>query len=468
MGKFRKESDSMGEVLVPIERLYGAQTIRSLTHFSIGSDLMPRELIFSFAVLKKASALANYEQGRLSKEKSALIVKVCDELMQGKHQEEFPLHVWMTGSGTQFNMNINEVISNRACQMKKKPLGSKDPLHPNDDVNMSQSSNDAFPSAMHIAAALCTKNGLIPAIDLLRRQFHKKAKKWEKIVKLGRTHMQDATPLTLGQEFSGYAVMLDENLLYLESSLKRVYALCLGGTAVGTGINTLEGFDRKAAEKIAEITKLPFITAANKFAYQGAHNPLVELSSALKALAVSLYKIGNDIRLLSSGPRAGFFELILPENEPGSSIMPGKVNPTQCEALCMLSLQVIANDLAVSLGNAGGFLEMNVYKPLIIYNLLHSIRLLQDGALNFEKYCLRNTEPNRKKIQESLENSLMLVTALTPKIGYDKAAKAAHYAFEQNLSLKKAALQLKLLSEKEYDSLIDPYKMCFPTKKKSS
>ncbi len=428
MTKFRIENDSLGEVKVPIDRLWGAQTQRSLEHFCIGDDLIPKEMIPAYAIEKKASALINYRQGHLPKNKADMIIRVCDEILAGKLNDQFPLHVWMTGSGTQFNMNVNEVIANRCSQIAKKPLGSKIPVHPNDDVNMSQSSNDSFPTVMNIAVAIGVKNNLIPTLKQLRNSLQTKAKQWKNIVKLGRTHLQDATPLTLGQEFSGYVGMLDDNLKDLEYALKSVYQLALGGTAVGTGLNTVEGFDREVAKQIAQLTKLPFTTAKNKFTVQGSHNALVQMSASLKTLAVSLYKIANDIRLLSCGPRAGFYELIIPSNEPGSSIMPGKVNPTQCEALSMVAVQVMANDVAVSFGDAGGYLEMNVYKPLMIYNIMHSIRILRDSCENFDKFLVRNTQPNLKRIKNDLDNSLMLVTALSPVIGYDKASQIAHYA----------------------------------------
>lgn len=464
MKKFREESDSLGKVKVPEGCLWGAQTQRSLEHFCIGHDLMPRELIVSYAILKKAAASVNHRQKRLPKEKADLIARACNEIIAKKHHSQFPLHVWMTGSGTQFNMNVNEVIANRISQICKQPLGSKIPVHPNDDVNMSQSSNDSFPAAMNIAAAIQVKKELIPTLKVLSASLDKKAKKWKNIVKLGRTHLQDATPITLGQEFSGYVAVLNENIRHIEDSLQGVYQLALGGTAVGTGINTLEGFDRAVAKKIAELTHLPFVTAENKFAVQGAHNALAQLSGALKSLAVSLYKIANDIRLLSCGPRAGFHELFLPENEPGSSIMPGKVNPTQCEALAMVAVQVMANDVAVAFGDASGYLEMNVYKPLMIYNILHSVTLLNDMCHSFEKYAVRGLEPNVKRIKEDLGKSLMLVTALSPKIGYDKASKIAHYALDHDLSLRDAALKLGYVTPKEFDRLVDPLKMCYPSK----
>lgn len=467
MAQFRIEKDSLGEVKVPNDRLWGAQTQRSLEHFSIAEDLIPREMIPAYAIEKKAAALVNHQQGHLTKEKADLISRVCDEILEGKLHDHFPLHVWMTGSGTQFNMNVNEVIANRCSQIAKKPLGSKTPVHPNDDVNMSQSSNDSFPTVMHIATAIHVTRELIPAVEELRDGIQAKAKEWKNIVKLGRTHLQDATPLTLGQEFSGYASMLDDDLENIENSLKHVYQLTLGGTAVGTGLNTIEGFDREVAKKIAELTGLPFVTAKNKFATQGAHNGLVQLSATLKTLAVSLYKIANDIRLLSCGPRSGFYELIIPSNEPGSSIMPGKVNPTQSEALCMVAVQVMANDIAVAFGGASGYLEMNVYKPLIIHNVLHSIRLLRDGCHNFNRFLIAGTQPNLKRIKSDLDRSLMLVTALSPTIGYDKASEIAHYALDHDLNLRDAALKLGYVSAEEFDRIVNPLEMCHPAKAKS-
>ncbi|MEI8366031.1 MAG: class II fumarate hydratase [Parachlamydiaceae bacterium] len=465
MKTFRFEDDSLGKVKVSSDCLWGAQTQRSLDNFCIGDDLIPREMIPAYAIEKKASALVNHRQGLLSKYKTDLIARVCDEIIEGKLNNHFPLYVWMTGSGTQFNMNVNEVIANRCSLIAKKPLGSKIPVHPNDDVNMSQSSNDSFPTVMNISAAIGVKNFLIPTLRQLRNSLDAKAKKWKSIVKLGRTHLQDATPLTLGQEFSGYVGMLDDNLKDIEYALKGVYQLTLGGTAVGTGLNTIEGFDSEVAKQIAQLTGLPFVTAKNKFATQGAHNALVQMSASLKTLAVSLYKIANDIRLLACGPRAGFYELIIPSNEPGSSIMPGKVNPTQCEALAMIAVQVMANDVAVSFGGAGGHLEMNVYKPLIIYNVMQSIRLLCDGSKNFDKFLVRNTEPNLKQIRKDLDNSLMLVTALCPVIGYDKASQIAHYASKHDLSLRDAALKTGFVTPEEFDRLVNPLKMCRPTKK---
>lgn len=462
MTDMRKEFDSLGEVDVPADRLWGAQTQRSLEHFSIGKDLIPREMVTAYAQLKKAAANANQAGGRLDAQVHKLIVQTCDEILAGQHHDMFPLHVWMTGSGTQFNMNVNEVVSNRCCQIAGTALGSKKPVHPNDHVNMSQSSNDSFPAAMYVAAAVETTSRLIPAVKALHDAIDAKAKLWADIVKIGRTHMQDATPLTLGQEWSGYAGMLADDLERLQDALKGVYRLALGGTAVGTGINAAPGFAEAAAAELARLTGLPFVSAPNKFTVQGAHDALVQLSGTFRTLAASLYKIANDIRLMSCGPRAGFAELHIPENEPGSSIMPGKVNPTQCEALTMLAVQVMANDVAVGFGGASGYLEMNVYKPLIIYNITHSITLMTDGCTNFRKFLVEGTEPNRKKIAEYVERSLMLVTALAPVIGYDKASQIAHYAMDHDLTLKQAALKLGFVSEAEFDRVVDPKKMTTP------
>jgi fumarate hydratase, class II len=462
MEKFRIESDSLGEVHVPAEKLWGAQTQRSLEHFSIGHDLIPREMISAYAILKKAAANANHAGKRLDDNVHELIVRVCDEILRGQHYDMFPLHVWMTGSGTQFNMNVNEVISNRCTQLAGTKIGSKTPVHPNDHVNMSQSSNDSFPSAMYVAAAVAVNDRLVPAVKALRDALASKAVEWADIVKIGRTHMQDATPLTLGQEWSGYAGLLDDDLERVEDALKGTYRLALGGTAVGTGINAAPGFADKAAAEIAKLTGLPFVSAPNKFTVQGSHDALVQLSGTLRTLATSLYKIGNDIRLMSCGPRAGFAELLIPENEPGSSIMPGKVNPTQAEALTMLAVQVMANDVAVGFGGAGGYLEMNVYKPLMIANIAQSITLLTDGCTNFRKFLVEGTRPNLKKIAEYVERSLMLVTALAPVIGYDKASKIAHHALEHDLTLKDAALQLGFVGAEEFDRVVDPKKMVKP------
>jgi fumarate hydratase class II len=404
----------------------------------------------------------NHQAGRLADTQKDLIVQVCDEIAGGQHLDQFPLHVWMTGSGTQFNMNVNEVIANRCSQIAGTALGSKTPVHPNDHVNMSQSSNDSFPTVMNVAAALGVKQKLLPAVKALRDALDAKATAWAGLVKIGRTHLQDATPLTLGQEFSGYVGMLDDNLARLEQAVQGVYRLALGGTAVGTGLNAAPGFDQAAAAEIAQLSSLPFITAPNKFTVQGAHDDLVQLSASLKTLAVSLYKIANDIRLLSCGPRTGFYELKIPANEPGSSIMPGKVNPTQCEALAMLSVQVIANDTAVAFGGAGGYLEMNVYKPLIIFNVLKSVRIITDGCTNFRTFLVEGTEPNTKQISAYVERSLMLVTALSPVIGYDKASKVAHFALDNDLTLKQAALKLGFVNEDEFDRVVDPSKMTEP------
>jgi fumarate hydratase class II len=462
MENTRKETDSLGVVEVPADKLWGAQTQRSLKYFSIGSDLMPREMITAYAILKKAAAIANHDGGRLDDRRCELIVQVCDEILAGQHRDMFPLHVWMTGSGTQFNMNVNEVISNRCCQLAGTPVGGKDPVHPNDHANMSQSSNDTFPSVMYMAAAIGVRQRLIPAVRALHDAIDAKAREWKDIVKIGRTHLQDATPLTLGQEWSGYAGMLGDNLERIDAALPGVYQLALGGTAVGTGINAAPGFAEAAATVIASLTGLPFVTAPNKFTVQGAHDALVQLSGTLRTLAVSLYKIANDIRLLACGPRAGLAELELPENEPGSSIMPGKVNPTQCEALTMIAVQVMANDVAVGFGGAGGFLEMNVYKPLMIHNIAQSIAIMSDGCHNFREFLIEGTRPNLKKIGEYVERSLMLVTALVPAIGYDKASKIAHHAMEHDLTLKQAALELGFVSETDFDRIVDPRTMIEP------
>jgi fumarate hydratase class II len=461
-GEVRRETDSLGEIEVQADRLWGAQTQRSIEHFSIGRDLIPPEMISAFAVLKKASATANHDSGRLGDRAFELIVQVCDEILDGKHDEMFPLHVWMTGSGTQFNMNVNEVISNRASQLAGTALGSKIPVHPNDHANMSQSSNDTFPAAMYIAAAVGVRGRLMPAVKALHDSIHAKAIAWDDIIKIGRTHMQDATPLTLGQEWLGYVGMLADDLERLEDALKGVYQLALGGTAVGTGINAAPGFAEAAAAQIAKLTGLPFVSAPNKFTVMGSHDALVQLSGTLRTLAVSLYKIANDIRLMSCGPRAGFAELMIPENEPGSSIMPGKVNPTQCEALTMVAVQVMANDVAVGFGGAGGYLEMNVYKPLMIHNIVQSITMLSDGCANFRKYLVDGTEPNRKQIAHHVERSLMLVTALVPVIGYDKASEIAHHAAEHDTTLRHAALELGYVTAEEFDRVVDPAKMVRP------
>lgn len=465
MAKYRQVSDYFGKVKIAADCLWGAQTERALHHFCLHGMPMPKALIPAIGIVKRAAAVVNCMQGSLSKGKADMIVRVCDEVIGGKLDAHFPLNSWFTGSGTQFNINANEVIANRCSQIAKKPLDSRVPVHPNDDVNMSQSSNDVIPSVMNIAAAMEVKKSLLPTLKELRDHLHAKARQWKNIVKLGRTHMQDATPLTLGQEFSGYVGMLDDNMQEIQYALGALYKLAIGGTAVGTGINTIEGFDSQMAKEIARLTGLPFTAAKNKFSVQGAHNGLVGMSACLKTLAVSLYKIANDIRLLSCGPRAGFYELKIPSYEPGSSIMPGKVNPTQCEALSMVAVQVMANDMAVSFGGASGYLEVNVYKPLMIYNLIHSIQILRDASANFDKFLVVGIEPNKKKITEYVEKSLMLVTSLSPVIGYDKAAYIAEYASERDMELRRAAIELGMVTPEIFDRYVDPLKMCYPAKK---
>ena len=458
----RVEKDSIGEIEVPSHRYWGAQTQRSLHHFSIGEDIMPIEVIRAFAIVKKASALTNYELGQLSHDKTQLIIQVADEILAGKLDEHFPLYVWMTGSGTQTNMNINEVIANRAIEIIGGELGSKKPIHPNDHVNMSQSSNDTFPTAMNIAAGIAINERLIPKIAKLRDALAEKVEAWKDIIKIGRTHLQDAVPLSLGQEFSGYVGMLDDNLIRIKQALPGIYQLALGGTALGTGINAPIGFATKSANHIADLTCLPFVSAPNKFTVMGSHDAIVMLSGVLKTLAGSLYKIANDIRLLACGPRAGLNELELPINEPGSSIMPGKVNPTQCEALAMIAVQVMGYDTAVSFAGASGYLDMNVYKPMMIYNVLQSIKILADGCNNFTDFTIKQMQANEERISELVNQSLMLVTALSPKIGYDKASQIAHLAYENDLTLKEATLQLGYLTENEFDDCIDLRAMAYP------
>jgi fumarate hydratase class II len=458
MTGFRKESDSMGEVKVPSNAYYGAQTQRSLQHFLIGKDLIPQELISAFGILKKACASVNADLKKLDKKRAALIIKAADEVIAGKLNDHFPLHVWQTGSGTQTNMNVNEVISNRAIEMAGGKLGSKDPIHPNDHVNMSQSSNDTFPTAMHIAAAIGMKE-FIAKLSGLKKALEKKEKNFQKIVKIGRTHLQDATPLTLGQEFSGYVSLLERDLQRLEGVLEGLYDLAIGGTAVGTGLNAPKGFSEKVAKKISALTKLPFRSHPNKFAALSSHDEIVYASGALKTTACSLMKIANDIRWLGSGPRCGLNELILPENEPGSSIMPGKVNPTQCEALTMVAAQVMGNDAAIGFAGSQGNFELNVFKPMMIFNLLHSIRIMKDSVVMFEKYCIEGLKANEKRIRAYVDHSLMLVTALSPVLGYDKCAQIAHLAFKEEISLKEACLKLKYLSAAEFDRLVIAQKM---------
>lgn len=457
--KTRIETDSMGEIAVEASRYWGAQTERSLHHFHIGTDRFPREMIRALGILKKSAALTNKELEILSAEKTELIVKAAEEVIVGTLDDHFPLAIWQTGSGTQTNMNVNEVISNRAIEMAGGVLGSKKPIHPNDDVNKAQSSNDTFPTAMHIACAEQLVHKLIPALRTLHDTLDQKTKDFANIIKIGRTHLQDATPLTLGQEFSGYVQQLKYSIERVERVLPSVYRLALGGTAVGTGLNTHPEFAVKAAEAIAKETKLPFVTAENKFEALAAHDSLVEVSGILKTIACSLMKIANDIRWLASGPRCGIGEISIPENEPGSSIMPGKVNPTQSEAMTMVVAQVIGNDVAVNVGGSSGNFELNVFKPLIIFNVLNSIRLLADATLSFEEHCARGIEPNLETIDHNLKNSLMLVTALNPYIGYDKAAKIAKTAHKQNSTLKEAGIQLGLLTAEQFDQWVKPEEM---------
>jgi fumarate hydratase, class II len=458
----RIESDSMGKIEVPNDRYYGAQTARSLIHFDIGLDKMPPSLIRAFGILKKAAALVNQDLKKLSPEKTRLIVQAADEVIDGKLDEHFPLRIWQTGSGTQTNMNANEVISNRAIELAGGVMGSKKPIHPNDDVNMSQSSNDTFPTAMHIAAATRVAEGLIPAVTRLRDAVDAKAREFQEVVKIGRTHLMDATPLTVGQEISGWVSLLDRDIERLKLVLPGLYDLAIGGTAVGTGLNAHPEFAERAAKKIAELTGLPFESHPNKFAALSAHDEIVFASGALKTLAASLMKIANDIRWLASGPRAGFGEIMLPENEPGSSIMPGKVNPTQSEAMTMVAVQVFGNDVTIGFAGSQGNFQLNVYKPVMIHNFLNSVRLLSDACRSFTDHCIVGMELDHARIRENVANSLMLVTALTPKIGYDKAAEIAHKAHHDHSSLRAAALKLGYLTEKEFDELVRPEKMTHP------
>ncbi|MCP4256175.1 MAG: class II fumarate hydratase [Planctomycetes bacterium] len=461
---FRIEQDTMGEVKVPEAAYYGAQTARSLKNFKIGTEKIPNEVVRSFGILKKVAALVNCELGLLSEDKMRLIVQAADEVIEGKLDDHFPLSVWQTGSGTHTNMNLNEVIANRAIEMAGGVLGSKTPVHPNDDVNKSQSSNDTFPTAMHIAVATSVKHNLLPAAEALAAILQKKTSEFKNIVKIGRTHLMDAVPLTLGQEFSGYATQVENNYQRVAQCLPRLYELVLGGTAVGTGLNTHPEFAERAAKKIADLTGLPFVSADNKFEALAAHDTMVETSGALKTLAVSLTKIANDIRWLSSGPRCGIGELSLPANEPGSSIMPGKVNPTQCEAMTMIAAQVMGNDTTITFAGASGNFELNVYKPVIIYNLLQSVRLLSDGCRSFAEKCVAGISANESVIAGYVQNSLMLVTALNPHIGYDKAAQIAKQAHVQGTTLKEAAVSLGFLSAEEFDRAVVPDKMIGPRK----
>jgi fumarate hydratase, class II len=455
----RTESDSMGKIEVPAHVYWGAQTQRSLHHFDIGRDTMPPELIRAFGILKKACALVNQDLGKLSAEKAKLIVQAADEIISGKLNEQFPLRIWQTGSGTQTNMNVNEVISNRAIELAGGEMGSKKPIHPNDDVNLSQSSNDTFPTAMHIAAADRVKNTLIPAIKNVSDAIAAKAKEFSDVVKIGRTHLQDAVPLTFGQEFGGWGSLLSRDIQRLEETLDGLYDLAIGGTAVGTGLNAHPEFAERAAAKIAGLTGLPFRSHPNKFAALSAHDEIVFAQGALETLAASFMKISNDIRWLASGPRSGLGELIIPENEPGSSIMPGKVNPTQCEAMTMVCVQVHGATAAVGFAGSQGNFQLNVYKPVIIYNFLHSVTLITDACHGYVEYMIKGMEVNRANVKANLGRSLMLVTALTPKIGYDKAAKIAHTAHVEHTSLREAALKLGYLSAEEFDELVRPEKM---------
>ena len=459
--KTRIETDSMGPIEVPADRYWGAQTERSLHHFNIGDDCMPREMIRALGILKKASALVNEELGKLAPDKARLIEQACDEVINGTLDAHFPLRVWQTGSGTQTNMNANEVISNRAIEIAGGVMGSKQPVHPNDDVNMSQSSNDTFPTAMYIAAAE-QLNTLIPRIQELHDAIASKAREFGGVVKIGRTHLQDATPLTVDQEMGGWASLLERDVERLKLAMPGLLDLAIGGTAVGTGLNSHPEFGERAAKKIAELTGLPFRSHPNKFAALSAHDEIVWASSTLKTLACSLMKIANDVRWLASGPRSGLGELILPENEPGSSIMPGKVNPTQSEALTMVAVQVFGNDLATSFGGSQGNFELNVYKPVMIHNFLHSVRLLRDATRSFVEFCISGLEINREQIDHHLRNSLMLVTALNPHIGYDKAAQVAKNAHKKKISLRESAVELGFLTGEEFDRLVVPEEMTHP------
>jgi len=461
---FRIESDSMGGMKVPSNKYYGAQTARSLMNFKIGGETIPKELIRAFGILKKAAALVNKDLGLLPEDKVILIVKAADEVIEGKLDGNFPLVVWQTGSGTQTNMNVNEVISNRAIEMAGGVLGSKKPIHPNDDVNKAQSSNDTFPAAMHIAAVEEIHRRLIPMVTKLRDALNEKSLSFKNIIKIGRTHLMDAVPLTLQQEFSGYVQQLTNGLERINACLPRLYELALGGTAVGTGLNTHPVFAERSAQKIAELTGKSFVSAKNKFEALAAHDAMVELSGVLKTLAASLMKIANDIRWLGSGPRCGIGELFLPENEPGSSIMPGKVNPTQSEAMTMVCAQVMGNDVTVNIGGASGNFELNVFKPVIIFNVLQSIRLIADACESFTDNCVVGIEANELNIKKNLENSLMLVTALNPHIGYDNAAKVAKKAHKENKTLKEAAVELNLLTPEQFDEIVRPEKMIGPQK----
>ena len=462
MTQYRKESDSMGEVDVPVDAYYGAQTVRSLHHFSIGQDKLPPLMIESFGILKKAAAIVNYKLHKLDEEKKNLIIQAADEVIGMRLNDQFVVHIWATGSGTQSNMNCNEVIANRAIELAHGKRGSKTPIHPNDHVNMSQSSNDTYPTAMHISIVLALHRQLLPALKAFHETLEKKCEEFDEIIKIGRTHLMDAVPLLLSQEFSGYLEQIAQDIERVEQTLPRLYELGIGGTAVGTGINTHPEFAKMAALEIAKLTKLPFISSKNKFASLASHDPCVFLSGALKTLSCTLMKIGQDIALMGSGPRAGLFELILPSNEPGSSIMPGKVNPTQCEALMMVAAQVMGYDVAISIAGSRGNFELNVFKPMIVFNVLNQIQLLSDSMESFRKFLLIDLQANKKQIEHHLKNSLMLVTILNQKIGYDKAAKIAKVAFDEGISLKEACMKLNLISSLEFDEIVDPKKMIHP------
>ena len=460
--KYRIEFDSIGKIKVPGDKYWGASTERSNKYFNIGDFLVRPLVIHSIAIIKKAAAIVNAKNKDLEQKLSKYIVKAADEIIKGKLDEHFPLKVWQTGSGTQTNMNVNEVIANRAIEMMGGKMGSKKPVHPNDHVNKSQSTNDVFPTAMHIAIALKAREKLLPSLKILEKQLEKKSKEFNKIVKIGRTHLQDATPLTLGQEFSGYHTQLKKSISRIETSLKEIYNLAQGGTAVGTGLNTRKNFDKKIVKEISKITKIPFKSAQNKFAALAAHDEIVNFSGALNTTAVCLMKIANDIRFLGSGPRAGYGELILPSNEPGSSIMPGKVNPTQTEAVTMVCVKVIGNHNGITMAGSHGHFELNVFKPLIAHNILQSIEIMSDSAKTFALYCVKGIKADKKRIKYLLDNSLMLVTALAPRIGYDKAAYIAKLAHKNGTTLKEEVLKAGLLKEKEYDKVMDPMKMTKP------
>ena len=462
--KYRTEFDSIGKIKVPGDKYWGASTQRSNKYFDIGDFLVRPILIQSIAIVKKAAAITNYKNKDLDKKIARYIIKAADEVIKGKLNNHFPLKVWQTGSGTQTNMNVNEVIANRAIKMMGGKIGTKKPVHPNDHVNKSQSTNDVFPTAMHIAIAMKAKKKLLPSLKLLEKELIRKTKEFKKIVKLGRTHLQDATPLTLGQEFSGYQSQLKKCIERIEKALDEIYYLAQGGTAVGTGLNTKKGFDKKIIKEIRNITKLPFKPTKNKFAALASHDPIVNFSGTMNTTAVCLMKIANDIRFLGSGPRAGYGELILPENEPGSSIMPGKVNPTQCEAVTMVCVKVIGNHNGITMAGSHGHFELNVFKPLIIHNILQSINIMSDSSSAFAKYCVKDLKANKKRIKFLLENSLMLVTALSPKIGYDNAAKIAKLAHKNGTTLKHEAIKTGLISEKEFLKIVNPLKMTKPNK----